>query len=69
MSLDGTARRRSETSRTATRRKRAGAYFGPLAGGYMNFPFVDVEKVKDWHRPKGIRRHVRAKVEVTPFLL
>jgi hypothetical protein len=32
---------REKTSKRATRRKRAGAYFGPLAGGCMNVPFVD----------------------------
>src|SRR5215208_4558894 len=55
MNCVGTARARSEkTSKRATRRKRTGAYFGPLAGGSMDFPFV--EKVKGWHHPKGIRK-------------
>src|SRR3712207_1238553 len=51
----GMAKASSEkTSKRATRRKRTGAYFGPLGGGYMNF-LSWIKVVKGWHRLGGSR--------------
>src|SRR5215218_1238257 len=55
MNLVGIAKaRREKASKRAIRRKRTGAYFGPLAGGCMNSPFVD-KGVIGWHQLGGSR--------------